>query len=540
MSYCCKKYWKDFVLVLCLAVFAAFVQHGRMGASIDGIDLATDQAMYTSMIAARMMPEAFTADAFYSNTQILDIYRLIHFPLIEALVEQGKFGLAYLKLTGAHVFLHYLSFYLLGMLLLKKRWAALFFTVLMGQAYWIPWGTYWGCGYLDYSPRVTFSALYGFLLCAALRVWDKPRWWPLVLFAAGLMVYVHAISAVPVLAGLWLGFAALKPRKSTWPRHALWMLLVGLCGLAGIGPYVFHYVRPSLALTAADVSLLKEVMLLRFDYAFTYYWHGLGKFLWQHIRLGLFPLAAAGGYCIYRLGNAEERRTGLQILLWSLGPVLVTGIFLLDQYVAVLRQAPPLQFDLIRTLRFLPFFAICLTLLGLKVAFRCLTPQQTKALWAARVIALGVGVGLFLGGNNDLVRTSVLYYWNSADPQRYARAYADTLERKTMLEALRTHTPAGATIFYPHEDEAIRHYALRPLVFAWKDVGSLYYAKAMPELRQWATIYRQLLTSPTAYIRLARQTGAEYLLSNRPQDRELLLQTGTIVWENSTYILVRL
>lgn len=535
-----KKYYIDFLLLVFLCVFSVIVQQGRMGASVDGIDLATDQAMYTSIIAARVMPEAFTADAFYANRSILDIYRLIHFPLIESLVENSKFGLAYLKLTGVHVFLHYLSFYLLGMMLLKKRWAALFFTVLMGQAYWVPWGTYWGGGYLDYSPRVTFSALYGFLLCAVLAVWNKPRWWPCILFVAGLMVYVHAISAVPVLVGLWLGFAALKPAHVSWTKHGLWMLLVGVSGLAGIGPYVLHYVKPTLALTAADVDLLKEVMLLRFDAEFTYYWQGLGKFLWQHVSLGLFPLAAGGAWIIHVRGTTEERRTGLQLLLWSLGPVVVTAIFLLDQYVAVLRQAPPLQFDLIRTLRFMPFFAMCLILLGLRVLLRTFPPEQRKALWGARVLAFIVGTGLFLGGNSDLVRTSLLYYWNSADAQRYERAYATTLERKEMLDALVAHTPVGATVFYPNEDEAIRHYAHRPLVFAWKDVGSLYYAKAMPELRQWVNIYSKMLNSPTAYIAVAPQTGADYLLSNRPEDRALLRQVGGIVWKNAKFTLVRL
>lgn len=535
-----KKHAFDIAFVLFLCVFAGIVQHGRIGSSVDGIALATDQGMYTSMIAARAMPEAFVSDAFYSNSKILDIYRLIHFPLIESLVEDGKFGIAYLKLTGVHVFLNYLGFYIFGMLLLKKRWPALFFSLLMGFVYWIPWGTYWGGGYLDYSPRTTFSALYSFLLCWVLVVWNKPRWWPCVMFVAGLMVYIHAISSLPVLAGLWLGFAVLKPAQSTWARHAWWMLLIGLCGVAGIGPYMLHYMKPGLALTPADVSLLQDVMHLRFNVEFSQYWAGIGQFLWQHIRLGLFPLAGVGGFILYKYGSSEERRIGLQIGMWCLGPVIVLGIFLLDQYVAALRGVPPMQFDLIRTLRFLPFFAMCLIIFGIKVFFSRVTLHSSVAWWSARVIACGVCIGLFFGGNSDLVRSSAMYYWNSLDAQRYEKAYAPILERKAMLEALKKHTPLGSTVFYAHEDEAIRHYAHRALVFAWKDVGSLYYAKAIPELRTWVDIYKQLQSSPTAYIGLAGQTGADYLLSNRPQDKSLLSQFGEIVWESKQYILVRL
>lgn len=535
-----KKHAFDLALVLFLCVFAGIVQYGRIGSSIDGIALATDQGMYTSMIAARAMPEAFISDAFYSNSKILDIYRLIHFPLIESLVEDGKFGIAYLKLTGVHVFLNYLGFYLLGMLLLKKRWPALFFSLLMGFVYWIPWGTYWGGGYLDYSPRTTFSALYSFLLCWVLTVWNKPRWWPCVMFVAGLMVYIHAISSLPVLAGLWLGFAVLKPAQSTWKWHAWWMVFVGLCGVAGIGPYMLHYMKPGLALTPADVSLLQDVMRLRFNIEFSEYWAGLGQFFWQHIRLGLFPLAGTGAYLIYKYGNTEERRIGLQIGMWCLGPVVVLCIFLLDQYVAALRGVPPMQFDLIRTLRFWPFFAMCFILLGIKVLFCRVPLHSVTARWIARFVACGVCIGLFFGGNSDLIRSSAMYYWNSLDSQRYEKAYAPILERKAMLEALKKYTPLGSTIFYAQEDEAIRHYAHRALVFAWKDVGSLYYAKAIPELRIWVDIYKQLQDNPTAYIGLAGQAGADYLLSNRPQDKNLLLQVGEIVWENNQYILVRL
>lgn len=540
MAFFLKKYYFECILVVLLGIFSLLVQYGRIGSSVDGIDLATDQGMYASIIAARTTPELFTRDAVYSSSVILDTYHLIHFPLIDALVEKGKYGLAYLKLTGVHVFLHYLSFYCLGLMLLKKRWQALFFTVLMGQVYWIPWGTFWGGGYLDYSPRSTFSALYGFLLCAVLATWDKARWWPCIFFAAGLMIYVHSISTLPVLVGLWLGFAALKPPQQSWARHGLWMLVVGACGLLAIGPYVFHYLKPNLALTVADMSIIQEALVLRFDPEFTSYWKGIGQFLWQYTSLGLFPLAGAGAWYIYTHGTTEEKRIGLQLALWSLGPVVMLCLFLLDKQLAELRNVPSAQFDLIRTLRFLPFFAICFTLMGLKVLFRTLDPAQRKTLWTARVVALGIGLGLFFGGNNDLVRSSLMYYWNSASPARYEAAYRVPLGRKAMLEALMEFTPQGATIFYPQEDEAIRHYAHRPLVFAWKDMASLYYGKFIPELRTWVNIYKQLQASPTAYITLAGQTGADYLLSNRPQDKALLAQAGEIVWESNQYILVRL
>ena len=46
--------------------------------------------------------------------------------------------------------------------------------------------------------------------------------------------------------------------------------------------------------------------------------------------------------------------------------------------------------------------------------------------------------------------------------------------------------------------------------------------------------------SPTAYIAEGLATSPDYLLSERPQDRDLLeTQVGPVIWENSRYVLVK-
>lgn len=536
----CGSYAVDLWLLLGLIVFSIIIHYGRIGASVEGIALATDPAMYCSIIAAGMMPEAFKGDVLLSQPAILDIYRLIHFPLIEWLSVDGNVGLGYLRLTGLHVFLHYCGFYLLGRMLLGARWKALVFTILMGMTYWIPWGTYWGGGYLDYTPRTSFAALCGFLLCAVLAVLDKPRWWPIVLFAAGGLVYVHSISAPAVLASLWLGFAAARPVGVTWKRHSLWMLFTGLCGLIPLVPYALHFFSPGLSLSAADTQVFKDLVLLRFDREFTFYREGIRDFLLQYTMVGVFPLAAAAVAAICAWGTKQEKRFAVQVGMWCLGPVVVTGLFIVDQSLAAMRQAPPMQFDLIRTLRFVPFFAICTMFLGLNAVVRRTQQGGRRLRFLGAFLYFGVSVGLFIGSSSNLVRTSMAYYWNNADPQRYEQAYHKTLQRKQMLDALGEHTPPSARIFAPFEDEAVRYYAHRSLVFAWKDAGSFYGAKSVADLIQWLRVYRGMEALPTAYIGLAPSTGAEYVVSNRPQDRALLAQLGTIVWENATYTLVRL
>ena len=238
-----KRHAIDILFVVFLLVVSAVIQHGRIGSSVNGVDLTTDPAMYAAMAAALDHPEAFARDDNFSDPALFDAHATIHMPLIRWLAQGADYGLAYLKLTGVHVFLHYLCFYLLGLTLLKKRWQAMLFTLLMGQVYWIPWGTYWGNGYPDYTPRSTFSALYAAYICVALAILNRPRWWPLFMAATGLLVYVHSISALPVALGFWLGFALRRPPGASRTRHAAWLVFCGLCFVAVMTPFALNPAR---------------------------------------------------------------------------------------------------------------------------------------------------------------------------------------------------------------------------------------------------------------------------------------------------------
>lgn len=534
-----RRHATDILFVVFLLIVSAVIQHGRTGSSVNGVDLTTDPAMYAAMAAALDHPEAFARDDNFSDPALFDAHATIHMPLIRRLAHGADYGLAYLKLTGVHVFLHYLCFYLLGLTLLKKRRQAMLFTLLMGQVYWIPWGTYWGNGYPDYTPRSTFSALYAVYICVALAVLNRPRWWPLFMAATGLLVYVHSVSALPVALGFWLGFALRRPPDTSRTRHAAWLVFCGLCFVAVMTPFALNYLKPGIPLTAADVDTLRDALRARFDPEFSDYWQGMGRYLLHLILIPLFPLALAAAWLIHRRGNEEERTLLGQIGMWTLGVLGVVGLFVLDQEIARLLHRHHFEFDLIRVLRFPLFFAMCLIFLGLNVLLRNVPAHNAKALWGARLLWAAVFAGLFFGGQNDMARRSLAWYWNSLDPARHAAAYGPQISRADMIEALKTHTEPGALIFYPREDQAIRYNALRSLTYGWKDACLFYYAKAVDKLRRWNDIRCRLEESPTAYIGLARRSDADYLLSDRPQDLPLLRQFGTVIWSNDRYVLVK-
>lgn len=528
--------WWVLAGIFCVSVL---VHVGRMGASINGVDLSTDPAMYASIAAACGQPEAFAGDFVFGaaslfSTHVTPLVKAVHW-----LAWDGNYGLAYLRLTGVSVFMHYAAFYLLGVVLFRERWKALIFTVLMGLSYWVPWGTYWGGGYLDYTPRSLFNALYAVYLCVALSLLERPRWWPLFMAATGLLVYVHSISALAAAAGLWLSFAASRPKDSTWGRHLGWLVVSGCCFLAAMTPYALVYLHTSgITLGAEDVAFMRHILRTRFDIEYAEYWYGMGKFLWQYTRLPVIPLALWGTWMIFRHGTPRERLLGKHIWLWVAGTLAVIVLFVLDQQVSAALGRQHYEFDLVRVHRFFPFFAICLIFLGADILLRVARGGWRQR--AARLFACALAVGFFCGGQQDMVRTSLLWYWNRLDAARYEAAYGPQLRRAAMVEALKRHTRPGESIFYAGEDQSIRYSALRPLTYGWKDACLMYYAKAIPRLRLWDRMETALASGPTAYIDAGLETGPDYLLSERPQDRALLEErVGPIIWENSRYLLVR-
>lgn len=535
----------DLAAVLGMLLFAVLLHCGRMGASVDGVFLSTDSAMYASIAAAHDHPAAFAHDFVYGRESqyITHVTPLVE--LISRLVgEDGNYGTAYLRLTGASVFLHYAGFYLLGILFFRQRWKALIFTVLMGLCYWTPWGTYWGAGYIDYTPRSLFNALYALFLCVYFRILDKPRWWPPFMAALGGLVYVHSISALPVAAGLWLGFAAGRPAGIPWKRHAAWLLLCGLCFLAAMMPYALVYLHASgVKLSPDDVAFMDHILRTRFDIEYAEYLYGMGKFLRQYTLLPVIPLALWGTWMIFRYGTPREKLFGKHIWLWTAGVYVVILLFVVDQEVSRALGRMHMEFDLIRVHRFLPFLAMCLIFLGADILLRRVGMRQDRPFLqraAACLFCLGLVIGFFCGGQQDMARSALAWYWNRLDAARYEEAYGPLLQRAEMVSAVREHTRPGESLFFAAEDQAIRYNALRPLTYGWKDACLLYYAKGIAALHEWERIEAALKTSPTAYIDVGLSTSPDYLLSERPQDRARLeAEVGPVIWENARYLLVR-
>ncbi len=542
MSY--KLNRQDVLITLGIFCFALLLHFGRIGSSVNGTELATDPAMYCSIAASIGNPEYFAQDFSLGDVANFDTHVTPPVRLVQWLsshVVDGNCGLAYLSLTGFVVFLHYFAFYLLGRFVFGTPWKALLFSVLVSMCYWTPWGTYWGAGYLDYTPRTIFNGFYGLFLCVLLCLLHKPKLWPLLFFLLAGAVYIHPISALPVAAGTWLSLAFSRQQGCSLVKHFLWLCFAGLCFVIGILPYAATYLHSSgMVLSADEVSYLQEILRTRFEAEYVEYWQGMINFYKQYILLPVLPLALGATWLLLKRGSEKEKLLCRHIWLWVVGVYIVIALFLADQIISASLGRVPLEFDLARVHRFLPFLWMFLIFLGCNLLWRLAAEERLSHKGLCRFLCVAVCIGFFLGGLQTMAKVSLPYYFYALDKDRYEQAYAAKLARNDMLKALQVVTRPGDTIFAPFEDQAIRYIAKRPLAWSWKDAGYLYHAKNLPLLHKWEDILKELRQSPTAYISTGASTGACYIVSDRKQDRELLEeQVGPVVWENSVYLVVK-
>ncbi len=531
-----KRHFSAFFIVF-LFLLSTLVHYGRVGASFDGSMLRSDTAHYTSVAAATKYPEAFVKDPVFSDPSRYEQTMVPALFLVSFLDTDGNVGLTYLELTGVQFFLHCLVFYVLGLFLLQKPWQAALFSLLLTQAFWMPFGTYWGNGYPDYLPRSTFEIFYGLFVLCAFRLTHKPYFWPYFMFASGLLVYIHSLSTPPAAFCFWLGFAFYRPQGWSWLKHISWAGFCGLLFMATFLPYLWEFAKAGTPLNAADNALMNEVVAMRYNEEFTDYTKGMVKFFkayWPAFILGI-----AGYTALQKWGDAQEKERARLFAIWSLAILLCVFMYLIDQYFAAKYQRSPYGFEFIRVMRFWIFFSICLAFMGLNTLWKVIPPTvKAKRILACCMFLLTLG--LAIGSVPQKLQMSLGWLWNSMDEERFNAIYAEDIARLEMLNALKEHTPKSSLIFDTLGDRAIRYKALRGLVYNFKDSTFYYYGKNIEGLQKWRRIHDALQESSTAYMDMAAQSGADYLVSHRLADLPQLEGLGQIIWQNASFVLVKL
>ena len=506
--------------------------------------LEGDAGNIASFAAGQDHPELFGDDALLGDTRNSGWYKTVHVRMLRAFgPAAGGYGAALLWTYGAHVLLHLVGFYLLGVALFSSRfWAAV--LALITLAY-VPLGiayTGWGL-FADPIPRFAFAALVGFLWAAAVRWREQPRAWPWIMMAAGLLVYVHPVGAAPVGVATWLGLWSFNPRAWSLKRRCAYMALLGLLFVVPAMPFAVSYMSGHEHGATVEYEKIFNVMYFRFGLDTMDIPYALRQVFKTFLAHLILPLGLAGLAVLWLLGRGRCGAVGM-FALWLVGFVLIGGVApLIDHELARARGVIPAEIDLRRGLRFV--IPLMLTLPVWALA----SLHQHHRRWGRPAALLGLAAicGWFVwhGGGDILAKP-----YRAVQALRGKTPPSDVTLKAEAIAALRQFTPARARILpMGYSPSPIRHAAFRQVVHAYKDGGCLSLANHRAALiwhdRQLRC--RELRKAPPGRRKLeaiadwARQLGAEYVLLDDPHVTvEQCPAAVERIWGNQGYCLLGL
>ena len=561
MTACRNKLLFDLAFALAALAFALLVHHTAISPESGGTRyIDSDAQQHAAFAAALDYPEAFVRDPLLADANNFGWYKSIHVPFLRWLAQGKDYGLAYASLTGIHQFAHLVGFYLLGLCCIRQRWLAACFAVAVSLEFWFGWGgAFWGSLRAAAPlPSVSYAALFSLLCAAMLAARRRYQFWPLIFLGMGALVHVHAISALGMGFAMWLGLWHFRPEAFSRKRHLTHMFLAGVCFVLPATPFIINYLGYFATgelnrLSPDDMIFLRTVAEYRLEYIYSHFWQQLRHFVIQMLtQPPLLPAALFGGWAVYRYGTDRERDLLPLLALWTLGIVLTVAAYALDQEVARRLGRLPVGGEMVRGIRFIPFFFFLATFMGISV-FWDAGVLQARFAWARRlpVVFAALCLALFLlQGAVQPILFLVL-------PPSAAQAAARAKDRANgeLIRALDELTPPGSKIFLENGDYLVRYAALRNLAFSHKDGAILMYGKNLPGLRDWYPIALALgnpgnlgfvdktpraASKPEILLECAHKTDSDYLVFAAPAHLPLLQKAGEILWNNSHYVMLRL
>jgi len=291
----------------------------------------------------------------------------------------------------------------------------------------------------------------------------------------------------------------------------------------------------------------------RIEHTYTQFGPQLWTFFIQMLtQPPLLPLALFGVWATYRYGNDRERDLLPMLGLWTLGIVLTVAAWALDQEIARRLGRLAAGGEMVRDIRFIPFFFFIAAFMGFSIYWDA-GVLQARFSWARRIPAVIVAVCLVLFLLQGTVR-SLLFL---ALPFSAEQTATNAKERANgeLIRALSELTPPGSKIFLESGHYLVRYAALRNLAFSHKDGAVLLYGKNVPGLKDWYPIALELgnpdnlgfidktprgSSAPETLIACALRTDSDYLVVSAPANLPLLQKAGEIIWNNSHYVMLRL
>ena len=520
-----------------IGIFAAYVLFGLWGVSLlscDGLKISSDLCCYVQNLAGDLHRELFTQDPLLATVTTANAIINLESTLATLLQPGDDIVQAMLRAGAVGVFLHYVACYYLGRRLWRSPLIAALFALLTGVTVWVSFGTYWGFGSGDITPRVFYAALFPFLLAATLSALDKPQLRPLILFASGCGMYLHSISSLVGSCMLFTVFFFHRARGDSLPRHMGWLLLSLVAWAAPTAVYLACSVKSAGFFSAHDLAVFQQVFDRRFLEDEGSLWSRLVGHL--HHRSDSFPLlfsGVVGFFIVRRYGSPTAKRLASIVPALFLGVCIAIVISVAETQIAERLHRLPMGAELSRGVRFV-IFLCWLMIVG---AFACLWQRAPK--WAGLLaIAAVVCVLVFDQGRWGAgVRFAFRHSLQLPQPlhvQHRMRRGADYAEA---LRAVQKFVPQDAPLYAEPDAMAVRYRLYRPLSYAFKDGSSYLYSQDAQGAARWLDLTNLRDKQGLAAAWLA--SGAPWILCGTNSEREHIAQHGVIVWSNSRWFIAK-
>ncbi len=342
-----------------LAVIAAYVLFGLWGVNIlssDGLNISSDLCCYVQNLAGELQRHLFALDPLLAVPTTANSIISLESTLAKILQPGNDIAQAMLRAGAVGVFIHYAGCYYLGRRLWQSPAIAALFALLTGITTWISFGTYWGFGSGDITPRVFYAALFPFLLAATLSSLDKPQLRPLILFASGCGMYLHSISSLVVSCMLFTVFFFHRAKGDNLLRHGMWLLLSLAAWSLPTLAYLGSSIKSATPLSAHDLAVLQQV----FDRRFIEDEGSLGHRLLSHFHydsdsLPLLVLGFLSYFIVRRLGSPAMKRLASIIPTLFLGVCIALLLSVAETHIAQALGRLPMAAELPRGVRFVIF-----------------------------------------------------------------------------------------------------------------------------------------------------------------------------------------
>lgn len=536
MSFRCSGNYAlwDTIFIIAVAGYTLFGLWGVSLLSCDGLKISSDLCCYVQNIAGQLQRELFSLDPLLAVPTTANSIINLESTLASFLQPGNDIVQGLLRAGAVGVFFHYIACYYLGRRLFGSPLLAALFALLTGVTVWVSFGTYWGFGSGDITPRVFYAALFPLLLAATLSTLDKPQLRPMILFASGCGMYLHSISSLVASCMLFTVFFFHRAKGGSLLRHGAWLLLSLVAWSIPTLLYLSSSIKSAAPLSLQDLTVLQQV----FDRRFLEDEGGLGRRLIGHLhyRSDSFLLilgGIAGFFAVRRYGTPPMKRLASIIPTLLLGLCIALLFSIAEAHITRALDRMPMGEELPRGIR----FAIFLCWLMIVSGFACFWQRAPKRAGiiaiAAVIVVLVCDQGRWAYG----ARFAFNHVLDLPQPARIQNRLNRGAAYAEALQAVQRIIPQDIPVFAEPDAMAVRYRLYRPLAYAFKDGSSYLYSQDAQGAKRWLELTTIRDKQGLAATWLA--SGSPWILCGVMSERQSIEQQGIILWSNDRWFIAK-